>query len=198
MLLRAIRNYNWGSETPDRGMNNIDRWGEGWDLDRLVSRLLATVRAASLDIYIRVKEETEYARLIFPRAPGSDYRFEAHIYKGLGDLQIHAELGDLDDEEQIYFWYRSYERWDFTGLEEMLTQFERDLLLVLTYDTRVKQRRGLAFWHFALQYHKDGWQELAGASAFRWSRINVPRIERREKTWQASALPSHCEPGAQG
>jgi hypothetical protein len=169
-------------------MNDVDRWGEGWDLDRLVSRLRKTVRAAFLDVVIREERETEYARLIFPRAPGSDYGFEAHIYNDMGDLQIHAKLTDLEDEDRIYFWYRSYERWDFTGIEELLTHFERDLLLVLTYDTCVKQSRGVAFWHFTLQYHKNGLQELAGASAFRWTRINVPRIKRREKTWQASAL----------
>jgi hypothetical protein len=169
-------------------MKEVDRWGEGWDLDRLMRRVLATVRAVSRDVAIREEQETEYVRLIFPREPGSDYGFEAHLYDGLGDLQIHAELKDSDDERKTYFWYRSYERWDFVGLEEMLTQFERDLLLVLTHDTRVRQRRGVAFWHFTLPFQTNGLQELDGASAFRWTRIDVPRIQGREKIWQANAL----------
>jgi hypothetical protein len=169
-------------------MTRVDRWGEGWDVDGLVSRLLATVGAAALDMEIREHRGPEYVRLIFPRPSGSDYGFEAHIYHDLGDLQIHAEPADPGHPDGIYFWYRSYERWDYTGLEEMLTQFERDLLLVLTHDTRVKQRRGFVFWHFTLEYQENGLQELAGASAFRWTRINVPRGRGRETTWQARAL----------
>jgi hypothetical protein len=169
-------------------MKEVDRWGEGWDRDRLVRRVLETVRAVSRDVAIREERKAEHVRLIFPRTPGSDYAFEAHIYDDLGDLQIHAELEDLDDEREIYFWYRSYVRWDYAAIEEMLTQFERDLLLVLTHDTRVRQRRGVAFWRFALQFQTNGLQELDGASAFRWTRIDVPRIQGREKIWQANAL----------
>ena len=114
-----------------------------------------------------------------PAAAGADYGFTVWFYEG-GDAEIAAHLVDAAGQRVpaptpgeaagASFWYQPFELEDYErSLERLADAFEATLRRVLTHETRVRQRRGWLFWHFALDVRtSDGaWEPVYGYGALR-------------------------------
>jgi hypothetical protein len=129
-------------------------------------------------------------RLDLPTAPGAEYFFRLWFYEG-GERQISAHLIQHRNDD-IYFWYRSFEMGEFNGSEnDLVSEFSEELENLLTHETRIVQRKGWLFWHFRCEYRAlRKWKSVCSHSAVRGGRYKPPKIKGREQIYHAAPVAS--------
>ena len=129
-------------------------------------------------------------RLDLPIAPGAEYFFRLWFYEG-GEREITAHLIQHRSDD-TYFWYRPFEMGEFKGSEDdLVSEFCKELEVLLTHETRVVQRKGWLFWHFRCEYRTgEKWRNVYRHSAFRGGRFKLPHIKGRRRVYHSAPIAS--------
>ena len=127
-------------------------------LDELRSRLSDAIPGL---IVWQEREGARETRLIFPAAPGSDYRFTAFVRDRLDRVAIQAEL--VRDAEPR-FWRHTLDAPDAAALADRVLAV---LVPLLAGPSEIRQRRGLFAWSFVCDVPGDGVGPLPGVRRLR-------------------------------
>jgi hypothetical protein len=128
------------------------------------------------------------ARLDLPTAPGSEYSFTLW-FGDSGEREISATLTKCQNERP-YFWYRPFELAEFrNNIEKLEAKFCDELMILLTHETRVIQRKGWLFWDFSCEYRQgETWKRVYGHSALRW--FKPPQIRGKSRVYFSAPVSS--------
>lgn len=156
----------------------------------LISRLLP-----DFDPIIQVVEPSlgggkSFGRLDLPLARSADYFFQIWLY---GDMerQISAKLTQDISGDGRYFWYRPFDELveQPGSREHLISSFCDVLKTLLTFRTRIVQRKGWLFWHFRCEYcEADTWRVVYRHSAFRGGKFKVPQIKGSKRVYHSDAI----------
>ena len=112
--------------------------------------------------------------IALPSDDEAQYSF--HLWSAFGERQIAAVLKDT--RKGTYFYNYPFELAGFNDDETQLDlKFNEKLKLILSHNTKVRQRNGAIWSTFHCEYldHEE-WKMLGGgAAAFRWSNFRIPR-----------------------
>jgi len=131
-----------------------------------------------------------FGRLDLPLARDADYFFEVWLY---GDMerQISARLTQDVSDNSKYFWYRPFDELveQPGSREDLISSFCDVLKTLLTFRTRIVQRKGWLFWHFRCEYcEADTWRAVYCHSAFRGGKFKAPQISGSKRVYQSDAI----------
>jgi hypothetical protein len=121
----------------------------------------------------------------FPISQGSEYGFSAWFLES-GELSIDAYLSSSEQfSRSLDFWYHSFEEDEFEAREELVEEFQSELIQLLTHETRIVQRKRPRAYDFACEVRLEDWTPVYRQTLSRESTATVPAISSRERTYRA-------------
>ena len=114
-----------------------------------------------------------------------------YYYKVILHPDAHELIAHLISNDDTYFWYRSYETYDFSCEKERRERIVEDVLNVYLHKTRIIQKRCIISWRFSCEYFISGeWASLYSHSCTR--SYSVPPISGSEHIYYSAPLLQAC------
>lgn len=126
----------------------------------------------------------------FPITRGSEYGFSIWCL-GPEELSIDAYLSSSEPHSRdLDFWYHSFRPGDFETSDQMIEDFQSELLRLLTHETRILQRRRPRGYDFLCEVRLEDWAPVHEVTLSRKSAKALPAISSRERIYRA--YPDPC------